>query len=65
MMHDNDFASAEQLLRNDDAAQCIWNSATGIADYMGIAFFKTEGAGGIYRSHSKGVSIIPVGLEVS
>lgn len=55
-MHDNDLAGAQQLLRNDDAAQCIWGSAAGIADYMGIAFFKTEGAGGIYNV--VGVSII-------
>ena len=48
-MHDNDLAGAEQLLRNDDAAQCICGSAAGIADYMDIAFFKTEGAGGILR----------------
>lgn len=53
MMHDNDLAGAQQLLRNDDAAQCIGGSAAGIADYMGITFFKTEGAGGIYRSHSR------------
>jgi hypothetical protein len=39
-MHDDDFSGSEKLLRDNDAAQCIGHSTTGVADDMSIAFFE-------------------------
>ena len=48
MVHDDYLPSPQQLLRDDHAANGVWYAAAGVADDVGIAFFESEGAGGVY-----------------
>lgn len=47
VVHDDDLARSQELLRDDDAAQGIAHAAPGITNDVGIALFQTQGSGGI------------------
>jgi hypothetical protein len=48
-MHNYYLPRPKQLLRDDDTAQRIGDSSAGVADDVGVAFFKTESARGIWE----------------
>lgn len=50
MMHDHDLPRAQELLRDDQAADGVCGAAAGVADDVGVAFLEAEGAGGVCRS---------------
>jgi hypothetical protein len=47
MMNNNNLASGQELLGNDDRSKSVCGSATGVADDVAVSLFEAQGAGRI------------------
>lgn len=47
MLYNHDFARAQELLRDDDAAEGVFYRGARVADYVGGAERDAEGGGGV------------------
>jgi len=48
VVHDDNLSSPEELLRDNNAAECIASPAACIADDVGVALFETKGTGSVW-----------------
>jgi hypothetical protein len=48
MVHNDDFSSTKELLRDDDAAQSIGNPAASVPNNVGIALFESKRSSRIF-----------------
>lgn len=48
VVHNDNLSSPEELLRDNNAAECIACPAACIADNMGVALFEAKGTGSVW-----------------